>query len=149
MAYSPSQILRTFERLHREIAGADRVVSIAKVTRTAAGPFAKQQTASVDYAEVTPPPIVSDTPDERLWQRIGGAVGPDEKIFTFCATSLVSRDPISTLGERVEALLSSITGPGRGGIRYGSVTYEVRRFFAGETIISVTPQWIVVAKAIK
>lgn len=149
MAYSPEQILAAYERLHRELRGSDREVSIAKITKTVAEPFSSISVQAIDYTTVTPLPRVTDTPDEEMLQKIGRKIGTDEKVFTFVATSLVARDPVATLGERVEALLAGLTGQGRGAIRHGTDLYTIEYYFAGTTLIGVVPQWHVVAKVMR
>lgn len=149
-SYSPEQLLNKFGELHRRLAGADRSVSIAKVSRfPGPDPFEKPQAPAIEETPVTPPPIVKDTVDRELLATIGRSLGPDEKIFVFLADSLVERKPIATLGERVEALLASVSGQGRGGVRYGSVLYSISAFYATDPLVGVVPQWVVVAKAIK
>lgn len=149
-SYSPEQILDKFAELHNRYIGADRPVSIAKVsTFNVVEPFADQdETYSWQYFEVTPVPIVTDTPDLETWDYIGGSVGPDEKIFIFLADSLVARDPIATLGQRVEAFLKPLVGLRGGAIKYGDVLYSVKYFLPSQGIIGVIPQWTIVAKTV-
>lgn len=155
-SYSAEQILDKFRELHERLGGADRPVSIAKVTRAVVlDPLSGFNPDNVDskpsyfYTEITPAPIVTlpNTPDLDMWQYSGGAAGADEKMFVFLADSLVDRDPIETLGERAEAFLRTISGVARGAIKYGDRLYTVKAFYPTNALINVVPQWTVVAKA--
>jgi hypothetical protein len=156
---SPERVLAKFRRLHTRYRGSDRPVSIAKVSRLPAKDrFQKPSSAPglVEFVEIEPLPIVKDTADKDLQQTIGSAIGRDEKVFVFLADSLVERDPVSTLGARVEAYLKALSGQGRGVIRHGEPEddgihdeYSIKAYYAGKTLIGVTPQWLVLASAIK
>jgi hypothetical protein len=150
MNRTPAQILNKFGKLHRKLRGSDRPVSIANVTRVPAkDPFKRQTAAVYDFIEIFPLPIVTDTPDEVMLQTIGGSLGRDQKIFTFLADSLADREPIDTLGERIETLLKSMTGVGRGAIKHGDTIYSIALYRPTNAIIGVVPQWIVVGETVK
>lgn len=149
MNRTPSQILNKFRKLHTKLKGSDRSVSIANVTRVAKDPFKRQTAATYDFVEISPLPIVTDTPDLQMLQTIGGSLGKDQKIFLFLADSLVDREPIETLGERIETLLSSMTGVGRGAIKHGETLYSISLYRPMNAIIGVVPQWIVVGETVK
>jgi hypothetical protein len=147
MNRTPSQILNKFKKLHTKLKGSDRPVSIANVTRVPAKDlFKAQATATYDFVEITPLPIVTDTPDEEMLQTIGGSLGPDQKIFTFLADSLVDREPVDTLGQRVEDKLKQLTGAGRGVIQHGDTIYAIKLYLPTPAIFGVVPQWLVVAQ---
>jgi hypothetical protein len=149
MNYTAKKVLDKFRKLHTQLKGSDRTVSIANVTRSPAkDAFTRPSKATYTFVEITPLPIVIDTPDEVMLQTIGGSLGRDEKIFTFLADSLVDRDPIDTLGQRVEAYLRERTGQGRGVIQHGETLYSIELFRPTNAIIGVVPQWIVVGKAV-
>lgn len=149
MNYTSKKVLDKFRKLHVQLRGSDRTVSIANVTRAPAkDAFQRQSTPEYTFSEITPLPIVTDTPDEVMLQTIGGSLGRDQKIFLFLSDSLVDREPIETLGERVESYLKIRTGQGRGVIRHGETLYAIELFRPTNAIIGVVPQWIVVGQAV-
>lgn len=155
-SYSQETILDKFRELHTRLQGSAREVSIAKVMRV--GPTDPFSTAAPDYVTdwlvVDPPPIITDTPDIEMQQMVGTVargvtMGRDEKMFVFLADSIVDRDPIDTLDERIDDMLLDLSGIGAGVIKYGNTLYSISTYYATSPLIGVTPQWVVIGRVMR
>jgi hypothetical protein len=146
---TPARVANAFQKLHTKLGGYSKTVSFVKFGISQESDWSPLTHEADEITELAYPAIVKDTPDESLLAHFQGGIGRDQKIFIILAHSIVEKLPFDTLSARVEQFLGERTGADKGGIYEGDNLYTIESFFAKTTIGRISPQYVVLATAVK